>query len=252
MGSEDLFKQRRGQLRQRKKNIIKRVPYRYLIVCEGQKTEPNYFKAIADIFNSKYNQQENVERQIKLVMEGKGKKKIQVNDEEQIELVIEGTGRKTNNLVEFTEYLINRSIMPSYGHIWVIFDKDSFTNQQFNSAIEQAHMKGYNVGWSNEAIELWFLLHFEYLKSGISREQYCEKLTNYFTQIGIGKYAKNMENIYYILTNYGDFKQAVKRSKRLIQMHEEVGNCNSKSKMKPATTVFNLVLELNQYIEEAN
>lgn len=71
----------------------------------------------------------------------------------------------------------------SYGHVWVIFDKDNFSDDQFNSAIEQACRKGYYIGWSNEAIELWFLLHFEYLNAGITREQYCEKLTKYFKQL---------------------------------------------------------------------
>ncbi|WP_407918897.1 RloB domain-containing protein [Fusobacterium necrogenes] len=40
-----------------------------------------------------------------------------------------------------------------------------------------------NVTWSNEAIELWFLLHFEFISTGISREQYIGKLNFYFKKI---------------------------------------------------------------------
>lgn len=218
-------------MRKRKENSLKKAPYRYLIVCEGKKTEPNYFKGIARKINEHHNQS--------------------VKVEEQIELQIEGTGRNTNDLINFAEYIVNRSPMP-YGHKWVIFDKDSFSDDQFNSAIEQAERKGYNVGWSNEAIELWFLLHFEYLNTGISRDQYCEKLTQYFTRLGIGKYEKNMEDIFDTLTDFGNLTQAIKRGKKLLHMHEEMGNANSKSKMKPATTVFELVLELSQYIKEAD
>ncbi|SNX53709.1 RloB family protein [Thermoanaerobacterium sp. RBIITD] len=228
MGSdrEELFKKRRRHRRERKENAKKRAPNRYLIVCEGKKTEPNYFEGIKRKINEQYSQS--------------------VRVEEQIEMDIEGTGRNTNDLVSFTEYIINRSVMP-YGHVWVIFDKDSFSDDQFNSAIEQAHSKGYQTGWSNEAIELWFLLHFEYLNAGITREQYCEKLTRYFKQFGIGKYEKNMKDIFELLTQYGNVDQAIKWSEKLLKMHEEIGNMHSKAKMKPATTVFELVRELRQY-----
>ncbi|MBZ4647442.1 MAG: RloB protein, partial [Clostridia bacterium] len=46
MGSDDLFKKRKGAKKKRKESIRERAPYRYLIVCEGGKTEPNYFEGI--------------------------------------------------------------------------------------------------------------------------------------------------------------------------------------------------------------
>lgn len=46
MGSDDFFKQRKGNKKMRKEESKKLAPYRYLIVCEGTKTEPNYFKSI--------------------------------------------------------------------------------------------------------------------------------------------------------------------------------------------------------------
>jgi len=223
---EELFKKRRGQKRKRREDAIKEAPYRYLIVCEGKETEPNYFEGIKRKINVHYSER--------------------VRVEEQIELDIEGTGRNTNSLVNFTEYIINRSLMP-YGHVWVIFDKDNFSDDQFNSAIEQARKKGYHTGWSNEAIELWFLLHFEYLDTGISRKQYGNKLTQYFKQFGIGKYRKNMRDIFDLLTKHGDLEQAIKRSEKLLKMHEHNGNTCSEAKMKPATTVFELVKELKEY-----
>ena len=227
MGSdrEELFKKKRGQRKKRKEDAKRKAPYRYLIVCEGKKTEPNYFEGIERKINAQYAQS--------------------IRVEEQIEIQIEGTGRNTNDLVGYTEYIVNRS-MP-FGDIWVIFDKDSFSDDQFNSAIEQANNKGYHVGWSNEAIELWFLLHFEYLDAAITREQYNDKLTKYFTQLGLGKYVKNMPDIFDIVMKYGSLDQAIKRSQKLLKIHEELGNINSKAKMKPATNVYVLVSELSQY-----
>jgi len=202
MGSEDLFKKIRREKRVRKENIRKLAPYRYLIVCEGKKTEPNYFQGI------KKNIDKNFSDKVRI--------------EQKIELDIEGVGRNTKSLVCYVEYLRSKASIP-YGHIWIIFDKDDFSDDQFNGAIEQAVSNGYHVGWSNEAIELWFLLHFEYLIAGIDREQYCEKLSDYFTKynIGSGKYRKNMENIFEILRDYGDMDKAVLRSKKLLDAHNE-------------------------------
>jgi hypothetical protein len=223
---EELFKKRKGQKKQRKENALRRAPYRYLIVCEGKETEPKYFNGIKRKINAKYAQS--------------------VRVEERIEMEIKGTGRNTNDLVTYTEKIINRSPNP-YGNVWIIFDKDSFSDSQFNSAIEQAQKLGFNAGWSNEAIELWFLLHFEYLTTGINRDQYCDKLDQHFKKEGIGKYEKNLDNIFDLLLIHGDLGQAIKRSEQLLKMHEENGNTYSKAKMKPATTVFILVRELSQY-----
>ena len=46
---------------------------------------------------------------------------------------------------------------------------------------------------------------------------------------------------------YGSLDQAIKRSQKLLKIHEELGNINSKAKMKPATNVYVLVSELSQY-----
>jgi len=44
LGSDDLHKKRQKKRRKDKIETRKVIPYRYLIVCEGEKTEPNYFK----------------------------------------------------------------------------------------------------------------------------------------------------------------------------------------------------------------
>lgn len=92
------------------------------------------------------------------------------------------------------------------------------------------HKKYYKVGWSNESVELWFLLHFEYLNSGISREQYNEKLTIHFRYKGIlkkykiknNKYDKNIEKIFEILSEFGDLDKAIDRSRKLIDEFKNI------------------------------
>lgn len=127
-----------------------------------------------------------------------------------------------------------------FGSVWVVFDKDSFSDEQFENAIKGAEENNISVAWSNEAIELWFLLHFEYLNSAITREQYSEKLDIYFSRLNInnGKYEKNLKNIYELLNQYGNSKNAIKFSKKLLDNQLKPSNNN------PATTVFQLVEEL--------
>ena len=63
-----------------------------------------------------------------------------------------------------------------FDRVWVVFDRDDFND--FNEAIALAERKGYKAAWSNEAFELWYLLHFIYLDTAISRADYIKKLEN--------------------------------------------------------------------------
>lgn len=60
--------------------------------------------------------------------------------------------------------------------MWCVFDKDDFTDSQFNSSIDKAEKNGLKTAWSNESIELWFLLHFENIQSPIPRTEYIKKI----------------------------------------------------------------------------
>lgn len=233
MGSDDFFKRKKGNKKKRKEESKKLAPYRYLIVCEGTKTEPNYFLGIKNLIDHKYED--------KVVVK---KRKLDIN--------IVGTGRNTEDLVKFTVEEINKTKslgeLP-YGNVWVVFDKDDFTDNQFNNAITQALKNGYKVAWSNEAIELWFLLHFEYMQSAVHRYQYIDKLNEYFNVLGLGKYEKNLDNIFNILKENGDLGKAIANAKRLRKMHEEIGITKA-AQMNPSTTVDKLVEELLAIIEE--
>lgn len=229
MGTDDLFKRRKGARKKRKENSREIAPYRYLIVCEGKKTEPNYFNGIKRKIELKY--------------------RDRINVKNTVELDVQGTGRNTEDLVEYAIRIRSLSEIP-YGNTWVVFDKDSFSDEQFNNAIFMAKRNGIYVAWSNEAIELWFLLHFEYLNSAIHRYQYIDKLNEYFRLMNInnGRYEKNLENIYEILCKYGELKEAIRRSKMLQNCCEEQ-EISSLASMNPCTTVNRLVEELLPYME---
>lgn len=227
MGFDDLHRKRQGNLKKRKAEIKELEPLRFLIVCEGEKTEPNYFEALRKMLNDKY------------------RKNFITLKVDCVDII--GKGRNTESLVEYTKKIRDNAII-SYGNIWCVFDKDSFKAEQFNGAITKAENENINVAWSNEAIELWFLLHFEYINSGITREQYIDKLNNHFKKYGInsGKYSKNLTNIYDILEKYGSYSKAIKFAKKLKTLHTGQTPANS----KPMTTVYKLIEELKNLLEK--
>lgn len=117
---------------------------RFLIVCEGSETEPNYFESfIAD------------------------------NYSQVLSPIVKGGGRSTCSLVKWAKDKkdeLERASQLRFDRVWVVFDKDD--NNDFDKAIELAGKYGFQVAWGNEAFELWFLLHFQYCDTAISRTAY--------------------------------------------------------------------------------
>jgi serine/threonine protein phosphatase PrpC len=182
---------------------IRNVKSRFLIVCEGEKTEPNYFKSF---------------RVPKKVVD------------------VHGLGENPSKLVKSAKELNDQD--GDYDQVWLVFDRDSWTPQDFNSAISSAKSAGFKIAYSNEAFELWYILHFEYLNTPTSRQDYGAKLTKLLGR----KYEKNSENMYNQLLN----KQhsAIENAKRLLKQYSR----HNPEKDNPATTVHLLVKELNKFI----
>lgn len=200
--------------KKRKENVREKL-VRFLIVCEGTKTEPHYFEALID-------------NHISAVRE----------------VMIEGEGRATIALVDRTleikTELEHKNAM-SFDRVWVVFDKDDFND--FNEAIEKAHKLGFKSAWTNEAFELWYYLHFEYLDTGISRLAYIEKFQKFFRkQIGDKsfKYQKGNPKIYSLLQQYGSEELAKRYAKKLRELYTDTDY----AKHKPCTMVDKLVEDL--------
>lgn len=131
----------------------------------------------------------------------------------------------------------------SFDRIWVVFDKDDFDD--FNDAIKKAHKLGFQSAWTNEAFELWYYLHFEYLDSGIDRTAYIEKLEEVFrNKMGDStfKYRKGNPDIYNLLHQYGREELAKRFAKQLRRLYTGTNYAAH----KPCTMVDKLVEELEQ------
>lgn len=203
-------------LQERQKGSFKR-PYggrkppkkRILIVCEGKRTEPLYFKAFHI---------------------------------PSVKVTIEGTGRNTDSLVEFAIEIVEsaKENGNAFDQVWCVFDKDDFPAQNFNRAFDLIRSRPkFNIAYSNKAFELWYLLHFHYYNTGISRDQYKRKLSRLLGK----KYEKNDPEMYQILIAHQS--EAIRNAHNLLDYYPEYNPlCNN-----PTTTVVDLVEELNKYLD---
>lgn len=200
----------------RKENRRNANPSGHLIVSEGVKTEVNYFNGFKEEINRKF--------------EG---------TVESYTIDIHGAGKETIRIIEEIEEIRRRS--PNiYEHLWAVFDKDDFPAEHFDNAIHMAQKRGIRVAWSNECIELWFLLHFAYLDIPISREAYYTKLSGEFKKRGgPEKYEKADVNLYEFLKPYQN--KAIANARKLRANSDP--NVPS-SKKNPCTMVDELAGQL--------
>lgn len=179
---------------------------RFLICCEGAKTEPNYFES------------------------------FRLPTKKVVELDIRGAGFNTDSLVKETMRLKDEG---DYDQIWCVFDRDSFKSKNFNDAIELAKNNNIKVAYSNQSFELWYLLHFNYHDTAMSRKDYVKKLEVYLKHY----YQKNSETIYDEIL--GKQQIAIRNATKLLKTYQP--NL-SPEKDDPSTTVHILVSELNKFI----
>jgi len=145
-----------------------------------------------------------------------------------------GIGANTLSLVKEAIKLNQKG---DYDQVWCVFDKDSFTVENFNNALSLARQKGIDTAYSNEAFELWYLLHFDYHNSAITRGTYKSRLSG---RLGF-TYKKNNPDMYDLLEDkQGD---AIRNATKLLQ---EYGDQHRPAHDNPSTTVHLLVQALNQ------
>lgn len=55
---------------------------------------------------------------------------------------------------------------------WVVFDKDETADADFNAAVLLATQNNIQPAWSNQAFELWFILHYRTYTAACNRNNY--------------------------------------------------------------------------------
>jgi len=184
---------------------------RVLVLCEDEKSASLYFKGFS-------------------------------LDPLRVEVIPIGTGMNTDSLVEDAVRRKDRAIQRGepFNEIWCVFDRDSFPAGNFNRAFQIAENRGIFVAWANEAFEIWYLLHFNYHDTGLSRAEYAKRLAKALKQ----KYDKADDKIYAKLECHQP--AAMRNARRLEKYWSGTGGCNPEC-ANPSTSVHKLVEFLNEF-----
>lgn len=193
------------------------LPPYTIIFSEGIKTEPHYIEGLCRQVNQKYVRFTSADR-----------------------IVVIGTGRNTKSLLRYARRTVSCQY-PACQVVWLMYDKDDFPYDDFDNTQFSAEGKGsrqeFRVAWSNECIELWFILHFQTLHAQIGRERYRTVLQRYFP------YEKNSETVYDSLKDRT--QTAIARAKAL---YDSYGEDTPPAQRNPATRVHELVIFLREYL----
>ena len=216
MGSEDLFHKRKARagadLQRQKCERARNM--RYLIVCEGTKTEPHYLRELLD----------DVGIRPKMV-------RIAPND-----------GVSPDRVVAHAVALYEEDAVAgdAYDRVYCVFDRDKHTT--FNAAVQQTKDlskagKPFVAITSNPCFEVWLLLHFDYTDQpfhSAGKKSVGDQVVSVLkTKPGFAKYGKGTKGIYGQLTN--KLADALTHAETLRKHGVATGSIN------PATDVDELV-----------
>lgn len=189
---------------------VREIKQSFLIVCEGEKTEPDYFKAFR-----------------------------------MTTATVKAVGQAMNTITLVSKAISIREAdlkrKKIYNQCWVVFDKDDFPAKDFNQAIQYAEKNGFRVAYSNQAFEYWFLLHYNLYTGAIHRSQYKDMLTKltgmpYSKSEGYGAVMYNL-----LLSRQ---QQAINNADIVLT---EISHGNPAGE-ESSTTVQRLVKELNKFL----
>ncbi len=203
--------------RERRERNIRNL---FRIYCEGENTEPEYFKSFP------------VNTETEVFAMGLGRSKTAL-----VEKVVE--------LLEEGGFLKDQANYDEDRQLWCVFDFDeneeTKAREDFNNAIELAHRHDLKVAYSNDAFELWLVLHYQFIESALTRFEYYEILSkqmnlNYEKE---GKTKAFAKALYWLLLEKQP--EAIQHATRLHELKKDQNYCDQ----NPCTTVYKLVKELN-------
>lgn len=214
MGSDDLFHKRKQRLAASlKRKKAKKAPYdRVLIVCEGAKTEPNYFREIRDAYRL---------------------------NTTNVDICGEECNSDPLSVVNYAIKKFREDL--DYDRVYCVIDRDKHAT--FDAAIDKLLHTRLGKGVVFTAItsvpcfEFWLLLHF-----GYTTRQFCAPgnasncelvLTKLNNRERIPGYSKGARNIFALTKER--LSNAIKHAK-LLQQHNQASGANN-----PATNIHELI-----------
>ena len=219
MGSEDLFHKRKARANdslQRQRHARERNK-RYLIVCEGTKTEPYYFAELLEDFGIR----------------------------PQFVRIAPNDGVSPDRVVAHSLLLYDEDAAggDAYDAVYCVFDRDTHTT--FDAAVQRTKDlkragKPLIAITSNPCFEFWLLLHFGYsdqpFHAAGKKSVGDQAVAVLKTKPDFGKYGKGQKGIYALVKDKLD--DALKYADRLRKHGVATGSVN------PATEIDKLILTL--------
>ncbi|MDC8106708.1 RloB family protein [Chryseobacterium sp. B21-037] len=162
-----------------------------LIVCEGERSEPDYFnnlrneivdEGIRDYFIKilPIPSQEKIQNDVENFVERKGGKKRQIR---QTIVKVEDFIIEDEYKAQPTCYVRKAQLADievDYDELWVVYDKDGHPNHEEAFNLSKAYRKNINIGFCSIAFEMWILLHFEYSTYSFNKSQCRNNLKEVF------------------------------------------------------------------------
>ena len=226
--SKDDFK-RKKQIKEQVKSV--------LIACEDKISSPNYFKMI-----------------IKKLIEDK-----KITQDSLVIAKHEHVNPK-GVLQDLLNHKKDDKTYKDFEHRWIVIDRDiarvnggGHPKDDFLTALSEAKSKRVEVAYSNDCFEIWYLLHFVYRDTAISRDDVIKEVIKKLKDKNFETFSKlNKENIKtkemteLIFNELLELqKTAIKNAKKLLENYADLHNPELDN---PSTRVFELVEILSNEI----
>lgn len=163
-----------------KRKTTVRDPYKKIVIAmEGNKTEPKYFEEVKKKFKA------STLNIILLNRDNTDNRSAPIHVIKQL-----NSYKKDNRFLRTDE-------------LWLVIDKDRWTEEQLHIVASQCSINRYNLGLSNPCFELWLVLHYENLavepgqvRDGLlSVHKIKRRLATIRQREGIGSYSDIIDNI---------------------------------------------------------
>lgn len=210
MGSDDLFKKRKAKAQKPYKRNTKNLSPKQviLIVCEGEKTEKNYFETL----------------------------KKQLNLTNANIIIDPDSNPSPSSVVEYAKRKLEQN-PNEYDEIYCVFDRDR--HRDFNEALNMTKKKKINAIVSDPCFEFWILLHFTKTSKifGGSGGSPCKEVQE---EKAFRENVKNYAKDY-------DFKEIITQHlETAINNAKEINSQNEAQRQTPYTQVVVLVEKLRE------
>ncbi len=180
-----------------------------IIICEGEKTEIEYLNSFKE-----------------------GKKNIEI-----IPIYTGCTDIKNMLRNARSEKRSHRLLLNGTDQLWIAFDLDDKNPTDIDNCYLSAEKENIKFAFSNPNIEIWFLLHYNFIQGSLTKEDTKQKWKE------LTESESTTKDDYSILKD--KISQATRNAEKLEKYHRDSNNKIFHSESNPITFMYHLIKEIN-------